>query len=182
MSVSFSPASVASRVRVPLSAMLVATAVLSVAPTVLAQDGSDGGSGASASQKDLSGVTKGIGDFVHYVLIGKVDLAQASAEAVLGMSMSDADLAEAIDGADMGERLAKALSRSRSMEGVSDLATRIEDRVEKGRKSLARDPKRIAESISMLGKSLRQQRLGEERLLASGEYAVPQLLKVLVDA
>jgi hypothetical protein len=182
MSVSFSPASVASRVRVPLSAMLVATAVLSVAPTVLAQDGSDGGSGASASQKDLSGVTKGIGDFVHYVLIGKADLAQASAEAVLGMSMSDADLAEAIDGADMGERLAKALSRSRSMEGVSDLATRIEDRVEKGRKSLARDPKRIAESISMLGKSLRQQRLGEERLLASGEYAVPQLLKVLVDA
>ena len=182
MSVSFSPASVVSRVRVPLSAMLVATAVLSAAPTVLAGAPAQDGADAAVAQKDLSAVSKSIGDFIHYVLIGKADLAQAAVESALGASVSDADLAEAVDGGDMGERLAKALSRSRAMEGVSDLATRLENRVEAGRKALARDPKRISDAISMLGKSMRQQRLGEERLLAAGEYAVPQLLKMLVDA
>jgi len=175
-------ASFISRVRLPLSAMLVATAALSVAPTVLAQDGET----AAEASKDNSAVAKSMGDFVHYVLIGKAELAQAAGEAVLSASISDGDLAEVVDNGDangsMADRLARALSRSRSMGGVSDIATRIESRVEAGRRALARDPKRIASAIEMLGKTLREQRLGEERLAAAGEYAVPQLLKVLVDA
>lgn len=171
-------ASFVSRVRLPLSAMLVATAVLSIAPSVLAQDGE----GTTAGDKDLSGVSKGVQDFIHYVLIGKPDLAQAAGEAVLGASVSDADLATVVDEGELGERLARALSRSRSMAGVSDLATRLEGRVEAGRQNLARDPQRIAHAIVMLGKTQRERRLGEERLAAAGEYAVPQLLKVIVDA
>jgi len=174
---SFQP-SFLSRVRLPLSAMLVATAALSAAPTVLAQDGSDAG----ASEKDLTGVAKSIGDFVHYVLIGKADLAQAAGEAALGATESDADLADAVDGNDMGDRLARALSRSRSMDGVSEIAARLESRVEAGRRALSRDGDRIATAISMLSKTLREQRLGEERLQAAGEYAVPQLLKTIVDS
>lgn len=165
-------------VRLPLSAMLVATALLSAAPTALAQDGGT----ASENSKDMTGVSKAFQDFVHYVLIGKADLAQAAGEAVLGASVSDADLAEVVDGGEMADRLARAVSRSRAMGGVSDLATRIENRVETGRRALARNPQRIAEAIGMLSKTLREQRLGEERLAAAGEYAVPQLLKVLVDA
>jgi hypothetical protein len=178
MSVSFSPVSVLSRARVPLAAILLATGAAAHGMNAPAQDGSD----SSESQKDLSALTKGFGDFIHYVLIGKADLAQAAAESVLGASASDGDLAEAVDGGDLGERFDKAVSRSRAMSGVSDLATRLESRVEAGRKALARDQQRIANAITMLGGTLRQQRLGEERLLAAGEYAVPQLLKTLVDA
>ena len=184
MSVSSSvQASFLTRARLPLTAMLFATAVLAAAPTVLAQ-GAAGGTADAAGQssKDLSGVSKSFQDFVHYVLIGKADLAQAAGEAVLSASVSDADLAEVVDGAEMGERLARAVSRSRSMGGVAEISNRIEHRVETGRRALARDPQRIAEAIAMLGKTLREQHLGEERLMAAGEYAVPQLLKVLVDA
>ncbi len=168
-------ASFISRARLPLSAMLVATAVLSTAPTVLAQDEE-----AAETTQDNSAVAKSLADFIHYVLIGKADLAQAAGEAVLSASVSDGDLAEAVDGGEMGERLARAVSRSRAMGGVSDIATRIEDRVETGRRALSRDPKRIGQAIEMLSKSLREKRLGEERLAAAGEYAVPQLLKVLL--
>jgi hypothetical protein len=119
---------------------------------------------------------------MHYVLIGKADLAQASGESILAMNATDADLAMAVDGNELQDRLAKAMSRSRAMGGVSDIATKIENRVENGRRALSRDPQRIAAAISMLGATLRERRLGEERLLAAREHAVPQLLKVLVDS
>ncbi len=169
---------IVSRARLPLSAMLVATSLLTVAPTTFAQSDA----AAAETKQDLSGVSKSFQDFVHYVLIGKADLAQAAGEAVLSASVSDADLAEVVDGADLGDRLSKAIARSRAMGGVSDLSTKIENRVEAGRRALARNPQRIAQAIGMLSKTLREQRLGEERLAAAGEYAVPQLLKVVVDA
>ena len=80
MSVSFSPVSVLSRARVPLAATLLATGAAAHGMNAPAQDGSD----SSESQKDLSALTKGCGDFIHYVLIGKADLAQAAPESVLG--------------------------------------------------------------------------------------------------
>ena len=172
-------ASFRSCARLPLSAVLVATALLAPAPTTFAQDGADG---TASAAKDLSGVKKSLEDFVHYVLIGKADLAQAAGEAALSADVSDADLATAVDSAGLGERLTKAISRSRAMGGVSDLATRIEDRVEDGRKSLSRDPNRISDAIGMLRGTLRERMIAEERLTAAGEYAVPQLLKVVVES
>lgn len=171
-------ASIVHRAHRPLSAMLVATALLAGAPTVLAQDGAP----ATAADAELMrGLRKNVEDFVHYVLIGKGDLARTAAEAALGASASDADLAIAVDESGVGERLDRAFSRSRAMGDVSDLASRIENRVEAGRRALARDPQRIAQSIEMLGKTLREKLLAEERIAAAGEYAVPQLLKVVVD-
>lgn len=181
MSVSSSvTASFFARARLPLSAMLLATAVLA-APSALGNAPAQDGSSESAA-KDMSAVAKNLGDFAHYVLIGKSDLAQAAAEAVLSAQASDADLADAVDSGEMGERMARAISRSRSMAGVGELAMRLENRIESGRRELSRDPQRIADAIQMLSKTLRERRLGEERLAAAGEYAVPQLLKVLVEA
>lgn len=139
--------------RLPLSAVLVATALLASAPTTFAQDGA---AASAPAAKDLSRVQKNLEDFVHYVLIGKPELAQAAGEAALSADATDQDLAAAVDAANLGERLDKAISRSRAMGGVSDLATKIEDRVEDGRKALARDPNRIADAIGMLRGTLRE--------------------------
>lgn len=171
-------ASIVHRAHLPLSAMLVATALVASAPTTLAQDG---GAAASADAGMQEGLKKAIGDFVHYVLIGKADLAQAAAEAALGMGASDADMAVVVDSNDLGERLSRAVARSRAMGGVSDLATKIENSVENGRRELSRDQARIGEAIGMLGKSLRERMLAADRLDAAGEYAVPQLVKALVE-
>ena len=169
------------KMQLPLAAALLATTLLSAAPSVLTQDEAAPEASAAVSAADTAALKKHVDDFIHYILIGKVDLAQAAGEAVLAGSTSDADLATLVDDNDLADRLSKAISRSRAMGGVSDLATKIEDRVEDGRKALARNPQRIAESITMLSKTLREQRIAEERLQAAGEYAVPQLLAVIVD-
>lgn len=171
----------AMRLHAPFAVALVATGLgaaglVGLAPTVLAQD-----SAVAAEAADTTAVRKNFEDFVHYILIGKVDLAQAAGESVLSATVTDAQLAGVVDDADLGDRLARAISRSRAMGGVSDLATKIERRVEDGRRAMSRDPQRIGDAIAMLGKSLREQRIGEERIQAAGEYAVPQLLKVIVD-
>lgn len=172
-------ASIVQRAHLPLSAMLLATALLAHAPTVLAQD--DSAAASAVEAKDLSALKKSMEDFTHYVLIGKSDLAIAAAEGVLGASASDADLATAVDEGGLSDRLAKAVSRSRAMVGVAELGSKIEYRVEAGRLALARDPARIAEAIAMLSKTQRQRMIGEERISAAGEYAVAQLLKAFVE-
>ena len=93
-------ASFRSCARLPLSAVLVATALLASAPTTFAQD--DAASAAPAS-KDLTAVKKSLEDFVHYVLIGKADLAQAAGEAALSADVTDAELATAVDEGGVGE-------------------------------------------------------------------------------
>lgn len=178
MSFSASPSVI---VRLPLSGMLLASLLLAGAPSALAASPVVAQDDAAAS-KDLRSIEKGISDFVHYVLIGKADLAQTAAESLLSANVSDADLAAAVDGAKLGERLDKAVSRSRSMGAVADLAAQLDGRVEAGRRTMTRNPARIAESIGMLRGTLRERMIAEERLTAAGEYAVPQLLKVLVDS
>jgi hypothetical protein len=178
----FLPTFLASRKQLSIAAALLASSLLGAAPTALAQDDNAAGATGAAASTDTAAVRKNLDDFIHYVLIGKADLAQAAGEALLSAQATDMDLAAVVDDADLSDRLAKAMSRSRSMGGVSDIATKIENRVETGRKALARDPQRIAEAIDMLGKTLRERRLGEERIQAAQEYAVPQLLKALVDA
>ena len=66
------------------------------------------------------------------------------------------------------------------MPGVEGLVSEMETRVEDGRIALARDSKRIAESVQMLGGTLRQKMLAETRLVAAGEYAMPALLAAVV--
>ena len=73
-------ASIVQRAHLPLSAMLLATALLAHAPTVLAQD--DSAAASAVEAKDLSALKKSMEDFTHYVLIGKSDLAIAAAEGV----------------------------------------------------------------------------------------------------
>jgi DNA-directed RNA polymerase subunit F len=178
----FLPTFLASRKQLSIVAALLATSLLAGAPSALAQDeGASGATGAAATA-DTAAVRKNLDDFVHYVLIGKPDLAQAAGEALLSAQATDMDLASVVDEAGLADRMAKAMSRSRSMTGVADIATKIEHRVEMGRKALSRDPQRISQAIDMLGKTLRERRLGEERIQAAQEYAVPQLLKALVDS
>lgn len=165
--------------RLSASAVLVALALLAPAPTTFAQDG---GNSSTASQKTLAAIQKKVEDFVHYVLIGKADLARAAAEAALSSSSTDTELATAVDAANLGDRLNRALSGSRAMTDVADVAAKLETRIESGRRSMSRDPKRIAESIGMMQGTLRERTLANERILAAGEYAVPQLLKAVIEA
>ena len=74
------------------------------------------------------------------------------------------------------ERFIRAIDRARRVPELEAVANDLWDRVEGGRLAMAREEARIKEAIQMLNGNLRARQLGEGRLVAAGEYAVPYLL------
>jgi hypothetical protein len=123
--------------------------------------------------------TKLVEDFLHYVLIAKPDLAEASGNALFDSGITDEQLANVISENDLDDKVERALRRGRNMEGVGPMVMQFERRLEDGRLNLSRNQDRITKSIEMLTGTMRAQMLGKRRLVEAGEYAVPQLLEVI---
>ena len=129
-------------------------------------------SGRIASQADL---------FAHNVMIAKPDVAAAAAQALLDESISPEDLAAAVDGGNLGQRLEAAFRRSRRAGDLAGPAAALESKLEAGRRSLARQLSRIDEAVGMLVGPMRGQELAKSRLMAAGDHAVPALLRPVVE-
>jgi len=138
--------------------------------------GADAGPALAASQR------KRLDDFLHYVRIAKPDLAAASARSLFDSGITDAELADLVDQNDLQSRVETALQYGRGMEGVSEQVADFESRLERGRRDLSRDPERIREAVKMLVGTRRQQILAQGRLMEAGEYAVPELLRQVIEA
>lgn len=122
-------------------------------------------------------------EFVHYITVAKPDLAIGYGQELLDAGISAAELAALVDeGAIDLERMDRAFERGLRVEGLESIVEGVASRIEQGRLELARERDRIVEAIEMLDGTLRQKRLGERRLEAAGEYAVPYLLEVLSSA
>ncbi|MBG79307.1 MAG: hypothetical protein CMJ39_01195 [Phycisphaerae bacterium] len=120
-------------------------------------------------------------DFVHYALVANAPMAEAHAQALLD-NVSAQQLAELVDDLpDIRERLNRALDWGRRVPEMEDVVTQLAAHIETGRLELSHSPVRIKEAIGMLGGTRREQLLGQARLVAAGEYAVPALVNVIVD-
>jgi CheY-like chemotaxis protein len=121
--------------------------------------------------------------FIHYTLIAKPDLAAGHAQKLIESGITDAELANIADNLSPNDlkRLNDALDRGLRVDSQRDLTGQLGQHIEQGRLDLARDPKRIEEAIQMLLGPERARYIGEQRLVAPGEYAVPALLKRIVE-
>lgn len=118
-------------------------------------------------------------DFIHYVLIARLDLADGAGRALVDSNISDADLYVLVDELDIEDRLTDALVLAGRMDELQEVAGLIDRRISKGRMDRARDPQEIERHIDNLTGSARAQFLAEQALRNAGEFAVPQLLHVL---
>ncbi|HMN97175.1 MAG TPA: HEAT repeat domain-containing protein [Phycisphaerales bacterium] len=143
---------------------------------VVAPPSRGGGPAAGATPRRL------LEDFLHYVRIARPDLAAANATALFDRGISDAELADLVDENDLAARVESTIRLGRGMEGVGDLVAEFETRLENGRRDLGRDPRRIKEAVQMLTGTRRQQMLAQARLAQAGEYAVPELLRQVVES
>lgn len=121
-------------------------------------------------------------DFVHYVLIARLDLAHGSAQAILDSEMSNSELYLLVEDMDINERLTNAIGLAMRRPELEEVAGELQIRLNKGRVDVARDPAEIDKHINNLVGSARAQLLAQEALIAAGEYAVPQLLEVIVES
>lgn len=129
----------------------------------------------SAAQARLLDLT------LHYVLIGKPDLALSSIQALYDTGITDAQIALLVDEQGMREKLERSLPRGRNMQGISEEFAGLEIRWIAGQRAVARDPARISAAIANLGGSMRQQMMARGQLMAAGEYAVPALLRAVLE-
>ncbi len=161
--------------------LAIATAFGGWSLPVLAQDDAAAAPAAAEGGADRAKLVESATLFVHNVMIAKPEPAVAAANALLAEAVTPSDLANAIDGADLGKRMDEAFRRSRRMSEVSDASSSLEAKLEAGRQLLARKIDRIEEAVKMLSGPMRGQMLAKDRLMAAGEYAVPALLRQITE-
>ncbi len=118
---------------------------------------------------------------LHYILIAKPDLVASTIQALFASGVTDEQLAQLVDERGIRERVDRALSRGRSMEGAGDLVSQLDARILAGTRATSRNAHRIEQAVIDLGGTMRQQMIARGRLLTAGEYAVPALLRALAN-
>jgi hypothetical protein len=135
-----------------------------------------------AADKQAGNVTL-LGDFIHYVLIDQNAGAKASAEELMRRCADPIELVRTVEAAGTDEfaRFQNALSRAMRRPDLEAVAGALSKMYEQGKLSLARDPEEIRKNIALLTTTTLGTRIGRDRLVAAGEYAVPQLLHAFLD-
>ncbi|MEM1444721.1 MAG: HEAT repeat domain-containing protein [Planctomycetota bacterium] len=115
-------------------------------------------------------------DFSHYVLIARPELAADAATALL-----DTDAGAILDAVESSNYSSPAslFERAEGMDGLSDLATQLQTKIESARLDRSRDDQRIADNIQLLDDGARPYGNAVNRLTAAGQYAAPALLDTL---
>lgn len=116
---------------------------------------------------------------IHYILIAKPDLAASFLTKLSESSPTPEQLAVSVDSGEIAERVERAMSLGRYMDIVGPQVRQLELALEAGRLALCREDSRIEAAVAMLVGTLRERALGEDRLHAAGDYAMPALLRAL---
>ncbi len=130
-------------------------------------------------------------DYVHYVRIARYDLALSNAQAMLDRLVPPFGKTEADKGGislsafvklvDAGDvpRFEESVARGMRVAEVEQVSAKLLAAYEQGKRDEARVADNVTKNIQLLIGTSRQRLVGRERLIAAGEYAMPQLLENL---
>jgi len=120
-------------------------------------------------------------DMLHYLKIGRFDLAKGYAQAVLDSNSSPVDLFALAEGNPQGYALIIKARESATDAALSGLCGKVGDMIEQGRFIRRADPKVIVDEIARLSTTSRGQLNAVKRLQNAGEYAIMYMLDALGD-
>lgn len=135
---------------------------------------------ATAQDADRPSNAAVLDNYLHYLRLDRFDLAEAYGKELLDRNLSPQEFVALVEAADLTKFTTEnqRAMRDQRMEPMAALMLRT---YEAGKLSRARDPEEIARNIQGLTGNVRGRLIAEERLLAAGEYAMPQLLEALLD-
>jgi hypothetical protein len=122
-----------------------------------------------------------LADFVHYVRIENVELALAKGTELMERGLSGSEFVSLIEDSGDIARFEETLQRAVRVQSLEPLAAAMTLAYEGGKLERARNPEEISRNIELLTSTDRGRRIGEERLMFAGEYAMPQLLEAFFD-
>ncbi|MCC7387401.1 MAG: hypothetical protein IT431_01390 [Phycisphaerales bacterium] len=139
---------------------------------------------ALAQPADESSPEQKLRDFIHYVLINRNDAAELIGQQLLSGDMNAQAFTDLVDSSGEYQRFKNAIGEAMRADvggSLEETAAALERLYEAGRLERARAPEEIGRNVDLLTGHLQARHLAESRLLAAGEYAVPQLFEALLD-
>ncbi|GAB4382525.1 MAG: hypothetical protein Kow0022_00220 [Phycisphaerales bacterium] len=134
------------------------------------------GTPAMAQPEQERSNTELLEDFEHFMLIANYELARDVGSELMNRGLTPVEFVDLVESTRNMNRYEQALARAMNVGELEDLASLMERTYRQGKLDRARDPAEIARNIGMLTGTLRQQQIAHDRLVAAGEYALPQLL------
>lgn len=154
------------------STLLAASAALTPVGVLATTAGS-----AIAQPSDENSIELGLlRDFTHFVAIARYDVAEATAQALLASGIDAGTFTTLVERSGEVQRFERAVAEAQRVPLLEDEAAELDALFRQGKLDRARDPEEIARNIELLTGDLRARQLARERLVAAGEYAMPQLL------
>ncbi len=137
-------------------------------------------SGICVAQDEVQGdLESNWEDFLHYSMIGRIEMARGYAENILN---SDPDPLKLLGFVEENPRGYELLLRMNSTsEQLGEVSGALIDLIEEGRYIRRTDPSIIREQISRLSSTIRGRIAAEERLANAGEYSIPFIVEALLD-
>jgi hypothetical protein len=156
----------------PLWCLVVSSSLLVSAPDLVSAQAPAG----QAAERDVAQLWA---DFNHFTRIARPELAAAAGEALIERAEPE-ELLEAVERGTYRNWEA-TIELGKRTQGLSEVASAVEQRIQQARVGVARDPERIAADIELLPQGGRPYANAVARLRAAGQYAAPQMLQALSD-
>ncbi len=119
-------------------------------------------------------------DFAFFVTIRQDELALAHANELLRRGLSADEFVGLVEDSGVEKKFERAIRTAMQAPQLEGIAAQLNNLFEEGHRARARNPQEISRNIQLLTQNPRARLLARERLLAAREYAVPQLLEVLM--
>jgi hypothetical protein len=120
-------------------------------------------------------------DMLHYLKIGRFDLAKGYAQAILDGNAAPLDLFALADGNPQGYALVVKAKETSTDKALADVCGKVVDIIEQGRFIRRSDPKVILDEIARLSSTSRGQLNATKRLQDAGEYSIMYMVDALGD-
>tara|TARA_R110000868_G_scaffold411617_1_gene706093 strand:- start:165732 stop:167849 length:2118 start_codon:yes stop_codon:yes gene_type:complete len=115
-------------------------------------------------------------DFIHFVKIARFDVAADLGRQLLDAGLTPEEFVDLVDSSRELGRFEEAVAAGMRVPALEPISAQLDKAYRSGKLARARNPEEIARNIDLLTGGLRARQLGRQRLIAAGEYAMPQLL------
>lgn len=119
-------------------------------------------------------------DFLHYARMGRFETADGYAQALL--AHPELDPVKVMEVASRDKESLDTLLIIIANSSIGDSAKRVLDLIQQGQHDERKQSERIRENITLLGGDPQQEFFAQQRLIESGEYAVPPMIATLLDS
>lgn len=117
-----------------------------------------------------------LNDFIHFVKIARFDVAADLGRQLLDAGLDPEQFVDLVEQSRELDRFEEAVAAAMRVPALEPIAAELDALYRNGKLERARNPEEIARNIELLTGGLRARQLGRQRLIAAGEYAMPQLL------